>query len=110
MESSKTLIASTSGIRGIFGAGLGPEELMRYAGAFGAWLHRQVSGRRPRVVVGRDGRVTGSICARIVTATLESIGCDVLDAGLATTPTVEVAVQAACADGGYCPFSFPQSS
>ncbi len=100
MESSKTLIASTSGIRGIFGAGLGPEELMRYAGAFGAWLHRQVSGRRPRVVVGRDGRVTGSICARIVTATLESIGCDVLDAGLATTPTVEVAVQAACADGG----------
>ncbi|SHK14847.1 phosphoglucosamine mutase [Rhodothermus profundi] len=97
---AKTLIASISGIRGIFGNGLGPSELVRYAAAFGAWLRQQVEGRRPRVVVGRDGRVTGSVCARFVTATLQSVGCDVVDADLATTPTVEVAVLAAEADGG----------
>jgi len=100
MAEKQVLIASISGIRGIFGAGLGPEELVRYAAAYGAWLRQQTRGRRPRVVVGRDGRVTGPVCARIVTATLQSVGCDVLDAGLATTPTVEVAVMAAQADGG----------
>lgn len=73
---------------------------MRYAAAFGSWLRQQVAGRRPRVVVGRDGRVTGTVCSRIVTATLQSVGCDVIDADLATTPTVEVAVLAAKADGG----------
>ncbi|MDQ7040516.1 MAG: phosphoglucosamine mutase [Rhodothermus sp.] len=100
MSEKPVLIASISGIRGIFGAGLGPEELVRYAGAFGAWLHRQTAKRCPRVVVGRDGRVTGPVCARIVTATLQSVGCEVIDAGMATTPTVEVAVQVVAADGG----------
>ncbi len=100
MSEKRVLIASISGIRGIFGAGLGPEELVRYAAAFGAWLRQQTEKQHPRVVVGRDGRVTGPVCARIVTATLQSVGCEVIDAGMATTPTVEVAVQVAAADGG----------
>jgi phosphomannomutase len=93
------LIASISGIRGVFGDGLSPAVLVRYASAYGAWL-RQRSARAPVVVVGRDGRVTGEVCARIVTATLQSVGCHVVDGGLATTPTVEMGVLKEGADGG----------
>ena len=92
------LLATVSGIRGVFGDGLDPAVLVRYAAAFGAWLSRQTEGR-PRVVVGRDGRVTGDVCARLVTATLQAAGCDVVDGGLATTPTVAVGVLAHRADG-----------
>ncbi len=92
------LIASVSGIRGVFGDGLDPAALTRYAAAFGAWL-RQSSDGRPRVVVGRDGRVTGDVCARLVTATLQSVGCDVVDVGLATTPSVAMGVLKHGADG-----------
>ena len=92
------LIASVSGIRGVFGDGLDPSALVRYASAFGAWL-RQQTDRAPLVVVGRDGRVTGDVCARIVTATLQSVGCDVVDAGLATTPSVAMGVLKHDADG-----------
>lgn len=94
-----TLIASISGIRGIFGRGLDPAVLVRYAAAYGTWCRRRTAGR-PRVVVGRDGRTTGPLCARIVHATLQSTGCDVIDAGLATTPTVEMAVLLEGAAGG----------
>jgi phosphomannomutase len=93
------LIASISGIRGVFGDGLTPAILVRYASAFGAWLVRQ-SARQPVVVVGRDGRVTGDVCARLVTAALQSVGCHVVYASLATTPTVEMAVLREGADGG----------
>ncbi|MEM8560250.1 MAG: phosphoglucosamine mutase [Bacteroidota bacterium] len=92
------LIASISGIRGVVGDGLTPEVLVRYASAFGAWCRSQSPTQRegehakPTVVVGRDGRTTGDLCSRIVTATLQAAGCDVVDAGLATTPTVEMAV------------------
>ena len=92
------LIASVSGIRGVFGDGLDPAVLTRYASAFGAWL-RQQGEATPRVVVGRDGRVTGDVCARLVTATLQSAGCDVIDAGLATTPSVAMGVLKHGADG-----------
>ena len=92
------LLATVSGIRGVFGDGLDPSVLVRYASAFGAWLSRQ-SEARPRVVVGRDGRVTGDVCARIVTATLQAAGCDVIDGGLATTPTVAMGVLKHRADG-----------
>lgn len=86
------LIASISGIRGVFGDGLDPAVLVRYTAAFGAWC-RQTSGQdRPLVVVGRDGRTTGDVCARIVTATLQSAGCNVVNAGMATTPTTAMAV------------------
>ncbi len=94
------LIASVSGIRGVFGDGLDPAALVRYASAFGAWLRdRADAGRTPLVVVGRDGRVTGDVCARLVTATLQSAGCDVVDGGLATTPTVAMGVLKHEADG-----------
>ena len=92
------LLATVSGIRGVFGDGLDPAVLVRYASAFGAWLSRQTE-RRPLVVVGRDGRVTGDVCARIVTATLQAAGCDVVDGGLATTPTVAMGVLKHRADG-----------
>ena len=92
------LIASVSGIRGVFGDGLDPAALVRYASAFGAWLRGQTVAR-PRVVVGRDGRVTGDVCARLVTATLQAAGCDVVDAGLATTPSVAMGVLKHDADG-----------
>ena len=92
------LLATVSGIRGVFGDGLDPSVLVRYASAFGAWLARQTEAR-PRVVVGRDGRVTGDVCARLVTATLQAAGCDVVDGGLATTPTVAMGVLKHRADG-----------
>jgi phosphomannomutase len=97
-----TLMVSISGIRGIFGAGLDPAVLVHYTAAYGTWCRQQAaaSGRTPVVVVGRDARVTGELCARIVLSTLQGTGCHVVDAGLATTPTVEMGVLAAQAVGG----------
>jgi phosphomannomutase len=94
------LIASISGIRGVFGDGLDPEVLVRYAAAFGAWARAASGAERPAVVVGRDGRTTGALCAQLVAATLQAAGCDVIDAGPATTPTVAVGVLEAGAAGG----------
>ena len=93
------LIASVSGIRGVFGDGLDPAVLTTYAAAFGAWVRGRGGEGAPRVVVGRDGRITGDVCARLVTATLQSAGCDVIDVGLATTPSVAMAVLKHEADG-----------
>ena len=95
---SGTLIASVSGIRGIFGDGLDPAVLVRYSAAFGDWCRTFSSS--PTVVVGRDARVTGPICTDIVISTLLSCGCNVIHAGLATTPTVEMAVIKEGAAGG----------
>jgi len=102
MRNSGTLIVSISGIRGIFGNGLDPSVLVRYAGAFGTWCRRRAEsiGQPPVIVIGRDARVSGPVCAQIVAATLRSMGCDVIDAGLAPTPTVEMAVLAEQAAGG----------
>lgn len=96
---SKTLVVSISGVRGIFGAGLDPEVIVRFASAYGRWILRQSSGKAT-VVVGRDARVSGPVCADLVMRTLQSHGIDVVDAGLATTPTVEMAVIASGAAGG----------
>lgn len=92
------LLASVSGIRGVFGDGLDPAVLVRYSSAFAGWVRQRAEGT-PLVVVGRDGRDTGDVCARIVTATLQSCGCDVVDGGLATTPTVAMGVLKHEADG-----------
>jgi phosphomannomutase len=96
---SKTLMVSVSGIRGIFGEGLTPEVLVRFTLAYGTWCRRRTNGRAV-VVLGRDARVTGEVCSDIVRATLMSVGCDVIDAGLSTTPTVEMGVIDAGAAGG----------
>jgi len=96
---SKTLVVSISGVRGIFGAGLDPEVIVRFASAYGRWILEQASGKA-KVVVGRDARVSGPVCADLVMRTLQSHGIDVVDAGLATTPTVEMAVIGERANGG----------
>jgi phosphomannomutase len=97
-----TLIASISGIRGVVGDGLDPSVLVRYAGAYGTWIReRSKEARRdPVVVVGRDARPSGPACAQIVIGTLRGMGCTVVDVGLATTPTVEMAVLRHNAAGG----------
>ncbi len=102
MGSDDTLIASISGIRGIVGQGLDPSVLVRYAGAFGTWCRKraEAAGRPQRIVVGRDARPSGDACAQIVVGTLRGMGCDVIDLGLATTPTVEMAVLREGAAGG----------
>jgi phosphomannomutase len=102
MSSSGTLIASISGIRGIVGDGLDPSVLVRYASAYGSWVveHAPTVGRDPVVIVGRDARPTGPMCTQIVCGTLRGMGCDVIDVGLATTPTVEMAVLQQKAAGG----------
>lgn len=84
---------SVSGIRGIFGTDLTPENLTRFTAAFGSWTG---SGK---VVVGRDTRVTGQICEDIVVSTLQSVGCDVVKVGIVPTPTVAMSVLKHNADG-----------
>ncbi|MCS7082848.1 MAG: phosphoglucosamine mutase [Bacteroidetes bacterium] len=88
------LMISVSGIRGVFGLELTPEDLVRYAAAFGAWCERG------KVVLGRDTRPTSVPAARIVASTLQCVGCEVVDIGVAPTPTVGVAVRAESARGG----------
>jgi phosphomannomutase len=96
---SDTLVVSISGIRGIFGRGLSPDVIVKYASSYGDWILR-ASSTKPKVIVGRDARVTGAICSDLVISTLLSQGIDVVDAGLATTPTVEMAVIKEGASGG----------
>lgn len=88
------LMISVSGIRGIFGSHLTPENLVTFTAAYGTWLEGGT------VVVGRDSRVTGQICEDIVCATLQSTGCDVVKAGIAPTPTVAMGVLKHNASGG----------
>jgi len=102
MSTNGTLIASISGIRGIVGDGLDPSVLVRYASAYGTWIRERArtASHEPLVVVGRDARPSGEACAQIVIGTLRGMGCDVLDVGLAPTPTVEMAVLQEDAAGG----------
>jgi phosphomannomutase len=95
--STDGLMVSVSGIRGRVGAGLTPEVVATYASAFGAWAS---SGGNRNVVVGRDSRVSGPMFHRIVVSSLQSVGCDVIDIGLTTTPTCQLAVEHHHAAGG----------
>lgn len=88
------LMISVSGIRGIFGTDLTPENLARFTAAYGTWLNGGT------VVLGRDSRVTGQICEDIVAATLASVGCDVIKVGIVPTPTVAMGVLKYGAAGG----------
>ncbi|MCG2590538.1 phosphoglucosamine mutase [Rhodohalobacter sulfatireducens] len=88
------LMISVSGIRGIFGTHLTPENLVNFTAAYGTWLDGGT------VVVGRDSRVTGQICEDIVCATLQSTGCNVVKAGITPTPTVAMGVLKHNAAGG----------
>jgi phosphomannomutase len=96
--STDGLMVSVSGIRGRVGAGLTPEVVGTYAAAFGAWAIRR--GKSGSVVVGRDSRVSGPMFHRIVLSALQSVGCNVIDIGLTTTPTCQLAVEHHHAAGG----------
>ena len=97
-----TLIKSISGIRGTIGGkagkGLTPTDIVKFSAAFGQWVIEKTEN--PKVVIGRDARVSGMIVSKLVTATLQSLGIDVLNLGLSTTPTVEMAVTDLAAGGG----------
>lgn len=88
------LMISVSGIRGIFGTDLTPENLARFTAAYGTWINGGT------VVLGRDSRVTGQICEDIVASTLMSVGCDVVKVGIVPTPTVAMGVLKYKAAGG----------
>ncbi len=95
------LMVSVSGIRGIVGEDLTPENLVGYAAAFADWLRAERGGDgKPRVVIGRDTRPSGAHILPLIAETLVLAGCDVVDLGVATTPTVELAVTKHGADGG----------
>src|SRR5476649_530039 len=97
-----TLIKSISGIRGTIGGkpgdGLTPNDIIKYTAAYGRWV-LQTSGIN-KVVIGRDARISGEMVKNLVVGTLMSIGIEVVDIGLSTTPTVEVAVPDEKAGGG----------
>jgi phosphomannomutase len=98
------LIKSISGIRGTIGGkpgeSLSPVDIVKFAAAYGTWLQRRHNKHGLKVIVGRDARKSGSMVNNIVITTLRSLGIDVTDLGMATTPTVELAVSGTHADGG----------
>ena len=99
-----TLIKSISGIRGTIGGKpgdcLSPIDIVKFAAAFGSWILKRQGKNRTSVVIGRDGRVTGEMVSALVIQTLNSLGIDVTDLGMASTPTVEIAVTGLNAGGG----------
>ncbi len=96
------LIKSISGIRGTIGGktsdNLTPVDIVKFAAAYGSWILKQ--GNNTKIVIGRDGRISGEMVSSLVSNTLNGLGLDVVDLGLSTTPTVEMAVQFEKAAGG----------
>jgi phosphomannomutase len=96
------LIKSISGIRGTIGGtpgkGLTPIDVVKFTTAYAAWVAQQGDNRK--LIIGRDGRISGGIVRDLVAATLQSMGFEVIDLGLSTTPTVEYAVIQEGAAGG----------
>ncbi|MBL4669734.1 MAG: phosphoglucosamine mutase, partial [Flavobacteriales bacterium] len=100
-----TLIKSISGIRGTIGGkpneGLSPVDVVRFTSAYGTWLKGHTSNKgKLKIVIGRDARISGEMVTNLVIGTLQGLGIDVIDLGLSTTPTVEIAVPMENADGG----------
>lgn len=99
-----TLIKSISGIRGTIGGETGenltPLDIVKFTAAYAAFIRKASQDNRPRIVVGRDARISGEMVHRIITGTLMGMGCDVTDIGMATTPTTEIAVTKEKAAGG----------
>jgi phosphomannomutase len=97
------LIKSISGIRGTIGGrpgeGLSPLDVVKFTAAYGTWLTKQHPDNK-KVVIGRDGRISGEMVKNLVVSTLNGLGLDVVDLGLSTTPTVEIAVKMEQAAGG----------
>ena len=99
-----SLIKSISGIRGTIGGkvdeNLTPIDAVKFAAAYGSWLKGQSGKEHVKVVIGRDARISGEMIQNLVQYTLIGLGIDVVNIGLSTTPTVEVAVLMEKADGG----------
>ncbi len=97
-----TLIKSISGIRGTIGGAPGdsltPLDVVKFTAAYGQWVIQQT--QNPKIVIGRDARISGEMINQLVSATLVGLGIEVIDLGLSTTPTVEVAVPLENAGGG----------
>jgi phosphomannomutase len=98
------LIKSISGIRGTIGGkvgeGLSPLDVVKFSAAYGTWALRRHEGKKIKVVVGRDARISGEMVDKLVVGTLIGLGIDVIEIGLASTPTTEFAVTEEKADGG----------
>ena len=96
------LIKSISGIRGTIGGKpgdtLSPLDIVKFTAAYGSWLMKE--SKATKIIVGRDGRISGEMVQHLVVSTLNALGLDVIDLGLSTTPTVEMAVKFEDADGG----------
>ena len=99
-----TLIKSISGIRGTIGGGVGdtlnPLDIVKFTSAYATFIRQSMPKGNNTIVVGRDARISGEMVKNIVCGTLMGMGFDVLNIGLATTPTTELAVTMAGADGG----------
>ena len=99
-----TLIKSISGIRGTIGGkvdnALTPIDAVKFAAAYGTWLINRNPNEKLKVVIGRDARISGQMISDLVISTLVGLGIDVVNLGLSTTPTVEVAVPIENAHGG----------
>jgi len=97
-----TLIKSISGIRGtiggIAGNGLTPIDIVKFTAAYGSWVIKNTNIKK--IVLGRDARISGDMVNNLVTGTLQGLGIEVIDLGLSTTPTVEIAVPMEKAGGG----------
>lgn len=98
-----TLIKSISGIRGTIGGkpgeSLSPLDIVKFSAAFGTWVKKKHHGEF-KVVIGSDARKSGPMVSRLVISTLRSLGINIIDLGMATTPTVEIAVTGTGANGG----------
>ena len=99
-----TLIKSISGIRGTIGGPTGdtlnPLDIVKFTSAYATFISRKSQGRSGKIVVGRDARISGEMVKNVVCGTLMGMGYDVINIGLATTPTTELAVRMSGADGG----------
>lgn len=97
-----TLIKSISGIRGTIGGkagdGLTPIDIVKFTAAYGSWVINKTQNKR--IVLGRDARISGAMVNNLVIGTLQGLGIEVIDLGLSTTPTVEIAVPMENAGGG----------
>lgn len=98
------LIKSISGIRGTIGGkpgdGLSPLDIVKFSAAYGTWLKSRNAKEQVKVVIGRDARISGPMVEGILISTIQALGIDVINLGLSTTPTVEVAVPLEKAHGG----------
>lgn len=101
-----SLIKSISGIRGTIGGNpgnsLSPLDVVKFTAAFGGIIaeSRKNKNKNPLIIIGRDGRISGEMIRNLVVSTLNSLGIDIIDLDLSTTPTVEIAVKMENADGG----------